>query len=686
MATRLPVARTARLARLVPPLVVILAAVSGPARGATIGPGVREAVAGGGRARVVVSLRLSGVAALGMSSLQARVAEVQAITLGRLPAAEFRPTASWRAVPGLAGLLTAPGVDTLEKAPEVDRVDLDVGGHAALAASVPLIRADQVQAAGNTGAGVTVAVLDSGVERSHPDLVDSVVDEQCFCTTGDGLGCCPDGTTAQSGAGSARDDYGHGTNVTGIIASKGTVAPRGVAPGAAIVAVRVLESSGSFAAMSQIVSGLDYIITSHPEVRVVNMSLGSSALFTGDCDTTYAWTQALASAVDTLTARGTAVVAAAGNNGSLSQLEAPACVANTVSVGAVYKADVGPMDHSWAGCVDATTAADKTACFSNTGSNLDIMAPGSPIVSTGRGGATSTFSGTSQATPHVAGVFALAFAAKPTATVANVLAAMRSSGKPVTDQRTGAAFSRVDARAAVEALAGLLTYSTWVPVASHSDGINNTHWRTALGVLNVGTAQANLTLAWYASSGVQTGTTFVPAGSQSILDDVVAQIGPTLTGSAALQVRSDQPVRVTSRTYNLLDAAAPCYAGKTFGQDYPAVVTGNGLSAGQKAYLGQLTENADFRTNVAVVNTSTVAAVATVELHNGSGGLLTSYPVVLAAGEWKQETQPFLQRAGQSAMARGYAVVTVTSGSGIFAVASVIDNATGDPTTVWMLK
>ena len=103
----------------------------------------------------------------GLGTLQARVAEVQATALARLAPEDFQATAHWRAVPGLAGFLTAAGVDRLAAAPEVDRIDLDVGGRAQLATSVPLIRADLVQAGGNTGLGVTVAVLDSGPVRSR---------------------------------------------------------------------------------------------------------------------------------------------------------------------------------------------------------------------------------------------------------------------------------------------------------------------------------------------------------------------------------------------------------------------------------------------------------------------------------------------------------------------------------------
>jgi hypothetical protein len=88
-----------------------------------------------------------------------------------------------------------------------------------------------------------------------------------------------------------------------------------------------------------------------------------------------------------------------------------------------------------------------------------------------------------------------------------------------------------------------------------------------------------------------------------------------------------------------------------------------------------------------LVNTSTGSATVLVELFDGAGTKLTDYTVTpLAAGQWSQATQPFKNVAGQTAMDRGYAKITVQSGSGVFAFASVIDNITNDPTTVTMQR
>lgn len=220
----------------------------------------------------------------------------------------------------------------------------------------------------------------------------------------------------------------------------------------------------------------------------------------------------------------------------------------------------------------------------------------------------------------------------------------------------------------------------WVPVASHGAGSSSSQWRTDLGLLNPGSAAATAEVRFHASGGVVSSTVTVPAGSQSILVDVVEQLGAS--GSAALEVRADQLLVVTSRTYSEIASTASCYAGGTLGQDYPSMASDGGLGAGASAWLPQLSETTRYRTNIALTNTGTTAATVTVTLYDGSGVEVGSYTVELAAGEWKQDNRPFAARFGRTDLARGYARVTVTAGSGVLAFASVVDNTTNDPTTV----
>jgi len=224
----------------------------------------------------------------------------------------------------------------------------------------------------------------------------------------------------------------------------------------------------------------------------------------------------------------------------------------------------------------------------------------------------------------------------------------------------------------------------WIPVVVHKAGLNGSQWRSDLGLLNPGTTTANVQLTFHGPEGVVTNTTYVPAATQSILVDVVAQLGTS--GRGALEVSSDQPLKVTSRTYNQVPSDATCDPGGTQGQDYPAVVASDGLSETQAAWLPHLIENTAYRTNIGLLNAGTAPATATVELYDGAGNLLTSYTVSLASAEWSQVTQPFKYNAEQTAMDRGYARVIATSGGGVVALASVIDNITNDPTTITMQR
>lgn len=356
----------------------------------------------------------------------------------------MKVTCRWNHVRGFAATIGRDALAALEANPDVLKVDVDSGGHAGLAQSIPLIGANITHNLGYTGRGVAIAVVDSGADLTHPDLRDAITGEACFCG-----GCCPNGSSTQFGAGAGRDENGHGTNVAGIALSRGNVSAKGVAPDASLVVVRVLDRNGSFANSSQVVSGLDWVLTNHPEVRVVNMSLLTNAHFDGYCDTTNAFTMAFASVIDRMRAAGMSVFACSGNTSNLVQLPAPACVRNALSVGAVYDANVGPV--SIFTCSDPTTAADQVTCFSSTNATLDLLGPGAPITSDGLNGGLSTYYGTSQATPHAAGAAAVLLGINPTLTPADIEQILENTGKPIRDNRTGQTTPRIDVAAAAQA-------------------------------------------------------------------------------------------------------------------------------------------------------------------------------------------------------------------------------------------
>ena len=359
--------------------------------------------------------------------------------LAAVPAGSFQIKRKFKTLAGFAGIANAEAVVALSQQPGVWRVDLDEGGTGSSVQAQALTKIDQIKQSGYRGEGMLVAVVDSGYDSDHIDLADSLVAEQCFCS---GNNCCPNGEATQSGSGSAEDDHGHGTNVSGIITSNGSVAPEGSAPEAGIVAVKVLDSNNGFCCSSDVVAALDWIITERPDVDVVNMSLGTNARFSGDCDAETTWSVDFAAAIDTLKSMGIPVVASSGNAASGDSMSVPACIKNTISVGAVYDSNIGSYNSS--SCVDATTEADQVTCFSNSSTTTDVFAPGSFYTSTGIGGGTSTYSGTSQASPTVAACAALVLQESPGMDVERLEAALERSSTLVTDSTNGLSFPRLD--------------------------------------------------------------------------------------------------------------------------------------------------------------------------------------------------------------------------------------------------
>ncbi len=371
----------------------------------------------------------------------------------------FKLDHRFETVPALSGWINQSGYSDVQNASasgEVDiiqSIDPDVSGAAqplisvdsgggGLLDSVPLIRADKVHELGITGRNVEVAVLDTGIDSDHPDLVDSLVSEQCFCSTSTS-GCCPDGTSVQSGAGSAEDDHGHGSHVAGIITSNGTISSVGVAPDSLITMIKILDSSNRFYSTSQIVAALDWLNVNRPDLSVVNMSLYTNATFTGVCDNAYAWTRALYLAVQNLVAKDVLVVAIAGNNSTAGIITAPGCLSNVIAAGASDKNDI-------------------PAAFSNSHPEVDYFAPGVNIVSADLGGEISGWSGTSFASPHVAATGALIRQAYPGTTNSEIIQVLTATGVPITDWN-GLTRPRINAYDALSAVRALFARKT-IPV------------------------------------------------------------------------------------------------------------------------------------------------------------------------------------------------------------------------------
>ncbi len=453
----------------------------------------------------------------------------------------FRVTARWNAVAAVAGVATARGVERLAADPDVVRIGLDLPGGAAGAPDLALIHADVAHAQGLTGTGVNVAVIDSGVDESHPDLRTSLVGEHCV-----GTSVCRGGAPQLDGPGTAADENGHGTNVAGIITSDGTVAPIGVAPGAGLVAVKVLDAAGRFAATSDIVSALNWIAASRPDVRVVNMSLGTDRLYAGTCDNADAATRALASAIGALRARGTLAFASSMNNRSSTMMAAPACISGVVAVGAVYA--TASSSFSAFGCTDVNPVPDRVACFSDSDSALDLLGPGTSVRSTGRGGGVSTFTGTSQASPHAAGAAALLLQADPVLSADAVARALELTGRPVTDPRNGLITPRVDVAAALDSLRGRSAVAAIAPRTLRFGGVRLGRSRALrVTVRSSGTASLSVAVG-RAPTGFAARPTrlaLAPGSSRSILVTFRPRAARSFSGRLMLVTNAPAAARVS---------------------------------------------------------------------------------------------------------------------------------------------
>lgn len=425
--------------------------LSGPATAGQVSQAVRECADRNGEASVVVLLRAPAAPAdatgrVGRGALLARLRAAVLAAAGDGVTIEH----AYRTVPGFAARVTPEALQRLAGDPAVVRVDLDALGTVALDRSVPQIRADQVQARGIDGTGTVIAVIDTGVDAAHPDIAGALLDEECFCRGGNIGGrsrppCCPNGQARQSGAGSAASVADHGPHVAGIALSRGRIAPVGVAPGARLVAVRVLDGQ-NIGLQSDWIAALDWIAAERPDVRVVNMSLVSEKVFGVECERncedpdSCAINHLYAEVIEALWQRGTMVFAASGNVRKTNMMSAPACISRAVAVGAVDR-------------------ADAIASFTNRSAGLDLLAPGIAIVSDGltvdaHGIPTSglsTQSGTSMASPHAAGAAALLLSARPGLTADEVVGLLVETGAPVKDPLTGRTTPRIDAFAALTA-------------------------------------------------------------------------------------------------------------------------------------------------------------------------------------------------------------------------------------------
>jgi len=308
----------------------------------------------------------------------------------------------------LNSILSNPLVDFVEPDVKVQAFSQGVStGYSRVGGPLSVLDSSHPQVSVNAG----IAIMDTGIDLTHPNL--NVYRQVSFV---------PGTSTAHddngNGTASANDDDGHGTAVAGIAAAEdNSVGVVGIAPGARLWAIKVLDSSGT-GSISTIIQGIDYVTQNAGQIDVANLSFG--------CKCTSA---ALDTAINNSVAAGVTYVVAAGNSGEDASSWSPASNPNVISVAAIADSDgkcggLGPKT--------PYGPDDSLASFSNFGSKVTIAAPGVNIHSTYIGGSYATLTGTSVAAPFVTGAAALYRSLHPTATPAEIRSALVSLGSTPT--------------------------------------------------------------------------------------------------------------------------------------------------------------------------------------------------------------------------------------------------------------
>jgi len=463
---------------------MIVAPVSlAAAQPAAVSSQVAADVAASGEARVIVYLDTAfapegELSETARSSQRQRIAGAQLALADALDGSDAEMVRFYETLPFAALRVGPDALSRLEGLPGVVWVAPDSLYRPLLDNTRVAVQADGAEAMGFDGTGKTVVILDSGVDGGHQNFPSGkIVGEACFASGESGEGACPNGEITQVGPGSGAPcsldpNCFHGTHVAGIAAGSGP-AYEGVATGAGIFSTQVfsiVQSCGLFveppclgAFESDLLAALDHVletVADQYDVASVNMSLGGGSFVDQQtCDEENA---AMKAAIDNLRSLGIATVAAAGNAELQGALGKPACISSAVSVGAVDDDDV-------------------PAIFSNTAPFLSLWAPGVDVTAPEYLTQDSyvSASGTSMATPHVAGAWAILRQAAPAATVGEILTVLQDTGVPIPHEMADTTRIRIQ-EALLElgllppsVVAGLMPVLTSMLDSGCSDGIDN---------------------------------------------------------------------------------------------------------------------------------------------------------------------------------------------------------------------
>ncbi|MBU0978087.1 MAG: S8 family serine peptidase [Nanoarchaeota archaeon] len=337
---------------------------------------------------------------------------------------------------GFSGVINKEGLKVLAENPDVKAIVEGRIYETLLDYSAPQIGATDVwdltiNSVNVTGEGETICVVDTGIYGEHEAFEGKIKAERCYCRieNDDGFPCCPNNEIEDD---NAEDETGHGTHVAGIVAGDLPVY-RGIAPGADIVAIKVCDQHGSCHGYDM-VAGIDWCVTNAEEYNIsaITMSIGGG-LFSRYCDVNLPDFSAV---INAAAAKNIPVTISAGNSYNTTSISSPACIEAAIPVGGVN---------------------DTDSIFYNRCSILDLLAPARGIISAAMGGGTVSKSGTSMATPHVAGSIILMkqflkLQGEDVLSPAEFEAVLDETGLQLYDAPSGETYSRINVYDAILSL------------------------------------------------------------------------------------------------------------------------------------------------------------------------------------------------------------------------------------------
>jgi hypothetical protein len=448
----------------------------------SIPPGILRRARAGARIRIIVGLRTpvpllleDSLAEQERGEQRRMIRSVQDSFLQNVSALAVSVVRRFVIIPAMAMEVDGLAFEALVGRPELAYIEEDLLFEPALSESTGIIGAGSAWHRGYTGLGATVAIVDSGVDRTRLLSADRIVSEACYSTTSAADGsvalCTAGSTAAGAGGGCGLPGCAHGTSVAAIAAANENppsdllLPRRGVAPGATLIAVQVFSGFYGFpycppandevptptwcikAFTSDVLAGLErvYELRDGFDIAAVNLSLelrGYSSQVA--CDAEFPSYTVI---IGALRAAGIATVVSAGNGGFTNALSAPACVSSAISVSSTKDGTYWNY---------AAWPPDAVSSFSNSAPLLKLLAPGELIQFSPE---EDGLRGTSMSAAHVTGAWAMLKGRFSAASVDDILAILETTGAPITDSRNGLTKSRINVFDAINAMGPLCSHT-----------------------------------------------------------------------------------------------------------------------------------------------------------------------------------------------------------------------------------